>query len=259
MPETKPLAGKRILVTRPSGRAEPLLARLESLGAEAISLPVIRIEPFADLSRLDQALARLGTYDWVVFTSAQAVEITWGRLPHSSGPRQLAGRRLAAIGPATARSLEQHGLSPTLVPGEFVAEGLIDALGDVDGQHILLPRAEGARDVLPETLTDRGARVDEIPIYRAVPTQPDGRALEEIRRGIDAVTFTSPSTVRAFGAILAVEGLDPLRLPGNPACACIGPITAAAASAAGYRPAVLAKVYTTDGLVEALCSFFLEG
>ncbi|HET7012226.1 MAG TPA: uroporphyrinogen-III synthase [Anaerolineales bacterium] len=259
MPEAKPLAGKRILVTRPAGRGGPLIGRLESLGARAISFPVIRIEPFADLSRLDRALARLETYDWVVFTSAQAVDITWARLPHPAGAQQLAGRRLAAIGPATARCLEQHGLPPTLVPEEFVAEGLIDALGDVDGRHILLPRAEGARELLPRSLADRGAHVDEVPIYRAVPAKPDDGALDEIRHGIDAFTLTSPSTVRAFGSILAVEGLDPLRLPGDPACVCIGPITAAAATAAGYRPAVVAKVYTTDGLVDALCSYFLEG
>lgn len=258
MHDSKPLAGKRILVTRPAGRAGPLLDQLRSLGATPIAFPVIRIEARRDLSPLDDALGRLEVYDWVVFTSAQAVEIAWDHLPAPGGAERLRARRLAAIGPATAEALAARGAPPTLVPDEFVAEAVGEGLGDVDGLRILLPRAEGAREVLPEELARRGAQVDVIPIYRAVAAVPEASALEELRQGIDVLTFTSPSTVRAFAEIVSAAGLDPLRLPGDPVCACIGPITAAAASEAGYQPAVVAAVYTADGLVEALCSSFGE-
>lgn len=259
MPEGKPLAGKRVLVTRPASRAGPLLGRLEALGASAIAFPVIRIEPRPDLAPLDQALARLEAYDWVVFTSAQAVDITWERLPRSAGRERMRGRRLAAIGPATGEALAKRGLAPALIPDEYVAEALGEAMGDVGGLRILLPRAEGARQVLPQELARRGAHVDEIPIYRAVAAPPEPDVLDEIRRGLDVLTFTSPSTVRAFAEIVTAAGLDALRLPGDPVCACIGPITAAAAGEAGYRPAIVAEIYTADGLVEALCSFFQGG
>lgn len=258
MPESKPLAGLRVLVTRPERRAAPLLIRLKAAGATPIAFPVIRIEPRSDLSPLEDALARLDTYDWVIFTSAQAVEITWDHLPRPSGPESLQRRRLAAIGPATAQALAGRGASATLVPDEFIAEAVVEGLGVVDGLRILIPRAEGARQVLPQALIGGGAHVDEIPIYRAVAVEPETGALAEVRRGIDVLTFTSPSTVRAFGQIVAAAGLDPLRLPGDPLCACIGPITAAAATESGHRPTVVAGVYTSDGLVEALCEHFQE-
>jgi uroporphyrinogen-III synthase len=152
-----------------------------------------------------------------------------------------------------------RGVSPTLVPESFVAESLGDGLGDVSGMRILLPRAEGAREVLPEELSRRGAHVDVIPIYRAVTAVPDRRALDQLRQGIDVLTFTSPSTVRAFTEIVRAAELDPLRLPGDPECACIGPITEAAAVEAGYRPAIIAGVFTADGLIDALCAFYQEG
>ncbi|MEX2030692.1 MAG: uroporphyrinogen-III synthase [Anaerolineales bacterium] len=257
MSERRPLEGLRILVTRPADRARSLLLRLEELGATPIAFPTIRIEPRRDLSPLDAALKRLESYDWVVFTSVHAVEITWDRLTAGVSLQEtMRGRRLAAIGPATAAALHRRGMEPTFVPEEFVAERVAEGLGEVNGLRILLPRAEGARAVLPQELTRRGAQVEEIPLYRAVPAEPEAQALAWIKLGVNVVTFTSPSTVRGFGTILERLGLDPLRLPGDPVCACIGPVTATAAAEAGYRSTLVAKVYTADGLVEALREHF---
>jgi uroporphyrinogen-III synthase len=222
-----------------------------------VSYPAIRIEPAADQAPLHDALRRLGSYDWVVFTSVNGVEILVREL-HATGLAVdlLEARRLAAIGPATARALADLGLRPALVPEEFIAESLIAGLGDVTGRRVLLPRASGARPVLPEALRRRGAEVDELAVYRAVVADGSAAGLAELRRGVDAVTFTSPSTVRGFVALAGRAGLDPGRLPGEPAVACIGPVTAGAAEKARLAPRVIAETYTGEGLIQALIHHF---
>lgn len=257
MPDGQPLEGLRILVTRPRGQAEGLVGRLRELGASAFALPAIRIEPRQDLGRLDAALRALATYDWVIFTSARAVELIFARIDRlglpMEWPRHL---RLGAIGPATAAALAQRGLRPTLTPRRFIAEALAEAMGDVSGMRILLPRAEGARPVLPETLERRGASVEEIPIYRAVPASPEPEALSWLEAGVDVVTFTSPSTVKGFRQIAKASGLDGVRPAGAPLYASIGPITAEAARRAGFPPAIVAEEHTSEGLVQAMVAFF---
>lgn len=253
MPETAALRGMRVVVTRPRAQAGPLADALTALGAQVILLPAIRLEPAADLTPLDRALRRLQAYAWVIFTSANAVRLTLERLAALGlPPAALAARGVAAIGPATAAALQAAGVHPAFVPEEFIAERVAEGLGSVAGLRVLLPRAAGARPALPDLLRAAGALVEEIPLYRAVPHGPDAAACAKLARGVDVVTFTSPSTVEGFVQIVRALGLDPQRLPGDPAFVCIGPITAAAAAQAGLPPARVAQDYSAPGLVEAL-------
>ena len=242
-----PLAGKRIVVTRPRAQAATLAEKLSALGAEPILFPTIELAPMADDAPLDAALRRLDTYHWIVFTSANGVAVFWRQAQGRGVQLNAPTLRLAAVGPATARALESRGLSAALIPDEYVAEALVAGLGDVAGQRVLLPHAELAREVLASDLRARGAVVDEIAVYRTLPAAPDPGGLVELRHGVDAVTFTSASAARNFARVLAGEALS-----GDTITACIGPVTAAAAREAGLAVDVVAAEYTLDGLVSAL-------
>jgi len=256
MPMRRALDGLRILVTRPRNNAEQLIKALKRHGARPVIFPVIQIEAIADHSKLDSALTQLHQYEWVVFTSANGVELVCGRMEALSIPVGiLAGRKVACIGPATAHTLEALGVQADLIPQEYVGEQLAEAMGQVAGARVLLPRAEGGRRALPDMLAKRGALVDEISIYRAVAEEPDPSAVALIRKGLDVVTLTSPSVVRHFLTQMISLGLDPFQLPGEPAMACIGPITSRAAMLAGFQPEIVATSYTVDGLVEAICRY----
>jgi uroporphyrinogen III methyltransferase/synthase len=254
----RPLLGRRIAVTRAREQAAELVRELEALGADVVSAPTIRIEALQDLEPLRRALARLAEYRWVVFTSQNAVQVVFERLEEwRISPREFTGRRVAAIGPATGEALAARGVRVDVLPEGYVAESLVEALaaqGDLRGARVLVPRAETARDALPEGLRARGAVVDVIPVYRTLPALGDGAALaEEILAGrIDVVTFTASSTVRYFvesvGRDVAASG----RFRG----AVIGPITAATAREYGIAVTIEALEYTTDGLVDALVRYF---
>jgi uroporphyrinogen-III synthase len=256
------LAGRRIVVTRSRAQARVLRELLEADGADVVEVPAIRIGPPDDYGPVDAALERLGEYDWVVFTSQNAVGAFLDRLPQprTGGIEDLERPRIAAIGPATAQALRARGLRPSLAPQPFIAEALVEAFavevaagarrGDHRGMRILLPRAAEARSVLPDGLRALGASVDVVSVYR-VEVERDQHP--EMRRrlsgGVDAVTFTSPSTVRNFVELL---GADRSRLLGGALVACIGPVTAAAAEACGLRVGLVAVTYTVPGLVDAL-------
>jgi uroporphyrinogen III methyltransferase / synthase len=268
-----PLAGKRILVTRPRAQAGGLGDKLAALGATPILFPTIEIAPMEDYAALDQAISTLEHYHWIIFTSVNGVAAFWKRLDRT-GLRltALSGLKIAAIGPATARALDQHGVQAAFIPGEYVAEAIATGIGDVSRKQILLPRADLAREALAVELERRGAVVHEIAAYRTLPTAPDPRGLAELRRGVDAITFTSSSTVRNFVALLSggpqyVDaanyrrmGHDGVPMPslGRAAIACIGPVTAQTAREAGLPVDVMARreAYTTDGLVAAFVEYF---
>jgi hydroxymethylbilane synthase len=238
------LAGLRVMVTRADPQAGVLADALTALGAVAVRCPAIAIEPLAvDPS----ALQDLGRYDWVVLTSANGVDRLRDllRKAHRDFP---AGLKVAAIGPETAARAEEAGMTPTLVPQRFIAEELADALTAAmkPGARILLPRAAGARDVLPEQLRSRGAQVDVLETYRAVPPADVRTRLAACLPDVDMVTFTSSSTVRHF--VDALMG----QLPDRVIVACIGPITAQTARELGLRVDIIAQEYTTRGLVEAI-------
>ena len=255
----QPLAGRRIAITRPREQAADLASRLEALGARVIALPAIAIEPVDDLSQLDVALGELATYDWIVFTSANGVRAFARRLRANALDWTARHRaRIAAIGPATAAALQVVGVSADLVPPEYIAEKLADALGNVAGQRILLPRADIARETLRDELRLRGADVDEIAAYRTVAQPLPPELLERALGGerVDAITLTSSSTVRSLIESLRASGYDPLRALAGVALACIGPITAATLREYGLEPGLVAREYTIAGLVAALVAHF---
>ena len=246
----KPLESRRILVTRSRAQAAELCERLAAQGATPIVFPTIEIAPLEDTTELDRAISNLAQYQWIVFTSVNGVKAFWQRLDVAGASlRPIATRRIAAIGPATARALEQHQVKANLIPEEYVAEAIVESIGDVAGQHVLLPRAEIARQALALELQQRGAIVDEIAAYRTVPATPDPAGLAELKRGVDAIAFTSSSTVRN---LVALAG----DMTGEAAIVCIGPITADTARELGLRVDVVATDYTMDGLVAALVSYF---
>jgi len=242
MPAAKPTAlqGRRIVITRPAEKGRRLAERLRSFGAVPIEFPTVRIAP-AESGPLDDALRALETFDWIVFTSANGVEAAFDRLAAAGrDARDVARRRVAAIGPATARALRERGVEPALVPERYVAEAILEALGDVRGLSFLLPRADIAREALAVGLRAKGAAVTEVAAYRTVAADgppPDLSAA-------DAVTFTSSSTVRNFLASGASVGRAKV--------VCIGPVTAATARELGLTVDAVAEAYTEDGLIQAL-------
>jgi len=255
----KPLAGRRIAITRPRRQAADLASRLEALGAQVIALPAIAIEPVDDPSQLDIALGELASYDWIVFTSANGVHAFERRLRANALDWTTRHRaRIAAIGPATAATLQALGVTIAVMPSEYIAEKLADALGNVAGQRILLPRADIARETLRDELRLRGADVNEIAAYRTV-AQPLAPELLEHALGsgrVDAMTFTSSSTVRSLVESLRASGYDPQKALAGIALACIGPITAATLRECGLEPGLVAQEYTIAGLVAALVAHF---
>lgn len=234
------LQGRRIVITRPVEKARRLADRLRSLGAVPIEFPTVRIEP-AEIGPLDDALRALDSFDWIVFTSANGVEAVFARLAAAGKDARDVGRRkVAAIGPVTARSLKVRGVEPDLVPDEYVAEAILASLGEVHGLRFLLPRADIAREALAVGLREKGAVVTEVAAYRTVGVGGPPPDLS----GADAVTFTSSSTVRHFLASGAAVGTAKV--------VCIGPVTAATARELGLVVDAVADEYTEDGLIQAL-------
>jgi uroporphyrinogen-III synthase len=255
----RPLHGRRVLVTRPRAQAGRLTELLEAHGAEAITLPAIRIVPPQDWGPLDQAIQSLEAFRWVVFTSVNGVAAFRERLLGAGlDARSLAGRLVAAIGPETAEALRRGGIEPDLVPAEYRAEGLLDALRPrVDrGNQVLLVRAAEARDLLPRELEAQGVRLTVAPAYRTVLAREGANEVVPLleSRRIDVVTFTSSSTVRGFLALLAPA--DPRRLLEGVVVAAIGPITAETAAEHGLRVSVMPHEYTVPALADAIADHF---
>lgn len=253
------LSGKRIVITRPREQADEFASAFEALGAKPILFPVIEISPARDTTPLDRALGKLQCYDWLVLTSVNGVEALWERLSAiglSGIPEQL---HVAAIGPKTAQALRDRGVEPDFMPPEYIAEAIIPGLGDLRGRWVLLPRADLARQALPRAIQVQDGVAHEIAAYHTLPAQPDPLALQALGQGVDAVTFTSSSTVRNFIALVDKAGLDAHNLPGNPLIACIGPITAGTAQEEGLHVDVVADEYTTEGLLRALRGYVKHG
>lgn len=231
------LEGRRIAVTRAPPDAGALAARLRALGAEPVLTPAIETV-LLDAGPLEAALERNAELDWIVFTSRHAADAV------ARCRRSFPGIRIAAVGEATATALENYGIPVDLIPREHTAEGLLAALGDLRGQVVLFPASAIARRTLPDGLRARGADVREVPVYETRPAATRYAALA----GVDAITFTSPSTVTG---LLAANGVPP-----GARVVCIGPTTAAAARAAGLAVTEVAEPHTEDGLLDALLRVF---
>jgi uroporphyrinogen III methyltransferase/synthase len=256
--ERRPLFGKRIVVTRPRAQSASLAAHLEALGADVIELPTIEIKPLADTAKLDAALRRLGSYDWVVFTSANGVKACFERLEAlGRDARAFGGVKLATIGQATARELGAHGLAPDRVPDDFTSAGILKAFSRrrIEGKRFLLPRADIAPDELPKALRARGARVTCVAAYVTAHPDLDEHVLESLATGrVDMVTFTSSSTVRGF--VEAIRRTKHWTVPSNVVYGSIGPETTRSAERHGLHVAVEAATHTADGLVEAVVAYY---
>jgi uroporphyrinogen III methyltransferase/synthase len=256
--DTKPLFGKRVLVTRSREQASALSERLRELGAEPLEYPAIEIAPPKDMTPLDEAIPTLSAYDWLVFTSANGVRALVNRMSEKGTDIEALERpRIAAIGPATAQALQRYGLRVDYMPKVYLAEEIATGIGDVTGQRILLPRAERAPKHLAQALRGKGAAVDEVTAYRtlAVGAPDELKALLEDGQ-IDIVTFTSSSTVRNLVANL--PGPTPATVLSRCLVACIGPVTARTAKRLGIRVDVVAKEHTIAGLVEAIVTAVAE-
>ena len=253
--EQRPLFGKRIVVTRATQQAPILSEKLRELGTDVIEMPATQIARL-DLAPLRAALDKIGDYNWLIFTSQNAVAIFWDQLlGRAKDARALASLKIAAVGPATAGALLEHGITVDLIPQRFVAEGLLEIMSerdDVAKSRVLYVTAEGARDVLPAGLRELGADITVIEAYRSIP---DGEGAEKLARAIDSgnvelATFTSASAVRGY--IDAVGEDLALRVP----AASIGPQTSDALREAGIEVKVEAKESTIEGLVAAVLSAF---
>lgn len=255
----RPLAGRHIAITRPPEQAPELAALLERAGARVTLLSSIAIAALEDTAALDEALRSMAAFDWIVLTSVNGVAAVSTRLAALGLDWAVRGQaRVAVIGPATARALQAQGVTPDLIPDEYVAEGILEGLGAVAGTRILLLRADIARRSLAEGLRARGATVEEVTAYRTVerPVETNVlRALLEADRP-DAITFTSSSTVRGLLKSLPTAGPHPHDALAGIALACIGPITAGTLREHGLEPAVVADEYTVPGLARSLAGYF---
>ena len=261
--DTRPLFGKRIVVTRPREQAKELTDRIESMGAEAIEAPMIRIEPPEDYAPLDAACRAVAGFDFIVFSSANAVDSFMERLLESPlDVRELKGVKICAVGPSTAERLKRYGLKIDVTPAEFRAEALVHAIseaGNVGGLRILLPHADIGREIVADELRKQGADVTEVVAYRTVVEEPGREGDPDIyrmllERRIDVVTFTSASAVRNFVKTLGTEqAVDLLR---TTIVASIGPVTAEAAAQCGIQTTIMPQQYTVPALVAAIVDYF---
>ena len=260
--DDRPLFGRRIVVTRSREQAGELVDLLEDRGAEAIQAPTIRIAPPEDTEALDRACASAGKYDWIVFTSANGVDAFMGRLLAAFDIRDLKGVRICAVGPSTAERIERYGIRVDLTPDESRAERIADAFaaaGVIKGATFLLPRADIAREVLTDQLRELGGDVTEVVAYRTLMAGGERDADHDVYRmlldrQIDAVTFTSASTVKNFAKMCGEE--QAADLLNTTVVASIGPVTAEAAQQLGIHTTVMPAKYTVKDLVEALVDHF---
>lgn len=256
-----PLRGKTVLVTRPRAQSEDIVARLEALGATVVHCPTIEVVSPNNWAALDASIRRIKEYDWIVFTSANAVHFFLRRLGEiqSDGVGALAEHVICAIGPATARALESAGAVAHITASDSQAEGVLIAITEhvggeenVRGLSFLIPRARVARETLPEGLRRLGATVDAVEAYQTIKPDIERESILRLfkENSIDVVTFTSSSTLSNFAALVGLTDLSDLLA--NMLIACIGPVTAEAASNHGLKRIVQPELYNSDALVDLI-------
>ncbi len=252
MTTPQPLQDRRIVITRSQDQADALAALIAARGGVPILVPVIR---FVRLEGEPQrhAFDRLPAYDWLILTSVNGVQFFFDRLAVLSPAAKLPP--IAVVGSATADALRERGIEPDFMPDTFTGVDLVAGLGDLESKRVLLPRSRKGRPEIAEAIVRRGARLDDIALYDTVPAEPDPSQLAEIERGVDAILFTSPSSVRHFYRLTG----EPARRRLNEAVvACIGPTTAEAARHQGYTVRVVPPEFTIESLLEALSRHFEE-
>ncbi len=260
--KNRPLSGIRVLVGRARHQASALSSGLRKLGAQVIEIPFIEIRKPRSYKPLDAALKNLREYDWLILTSVNGVEALWERLKKLGlSNRQLRHLKIAAIGPATKKAIEERGLRVQVMPKEYVAESVVASLRrQVKGKRILLARARVARDVIPRELRKLGATVDVVEAYETVVPKTSRKRLQALlkdpQRRPDVITFTSSSTVRNFVALLGRKDRGRVARDHKTICfASIGPVTSATLRELGLRVDTEAKAYTIPGLTQAIVSW----
>lgn len=257
--EKKPLFGKRILITRARTQASVLAEKIEFLGGEPWEFPTIEIVEPDDFSPMDNAISEIESYDWLVLTSVNGVQSFMSRMKHlRKDIRNLNNIKIVAIGPKTRDEIEKYGIFCEFMPEEFVAEAIIEVFKqhDLKDKKVLLPRADIARKILPETLKSIGAEINEVTAYKTIEGAGDTEELVKLleEKKIHVFTFTSSSTVKNFISKLGNRNVQELLK--DTIIACIGPITSATAKNLGLKVDVEAEEYTIDGLLKSILEFY---
>ncbi len=254
--DNRPLFGKRILITRPHGQSTKLSQLLSERGAIPIVIPTIAIEQLSDYDKLDNSLKNLHYYDWIIFTSSNAIDIFFERLRAIGlDSRALNGVSVATIGPSTSNSLQRHGISVDFSPQTFTSAGIVNELssGIHPGDEVLLPQSDISGDLLNDGLRDMGVSVDNITVYKTRTEVGSKTKIHEIlNSGADVVTFTSASSVKNISDLLN----DNINQLSDMIVACIGPTTAAAAAKIGLEVDIIGEEFTINGLTDALEAHF---
>jgi uroporphyrinogen III methyltransferase/synthase len=260
----QPLAGRTVVITRALAQADDFADELQKYGAEVVFCPTIEILPLDNYERLDEAIEHLYGYDWLIFTSVNGVDYFFQRLQARGGtPSDIDELRVCAIGEATAERLNDLHVHVDVVPEEFKAEGVFEALrtfvGGDDGLknlNVLIPRASVARDYLPRALEKSGVRVDVVPAYRtSLPLNLDrGRVTAMLSAGADCIAFTSSSTVRNFAHLFDTQDLS--EALGGVVIACIGDITATTAAEYGLKVEIQPDEFTIPALARSIADYF---
>ncbi len=251
----KSLFEKRILITRARGQSGDFATQLEKVGAEVIEFPTIEIVPPLHWGEVDRAMDQLGSYDWIIFTSANGVNFFWQRMIERGKRLRLpSSLKVCAIGPATADRLKKKRVSVHYIPKEFIAESILEGFEKmaIKGKRILLARAKMARDILPKGLKKMGAEVDVVAVYRTIRPRGGSKKLKKVlaEGKIDVIAFASSSTVNHFAQLLKKEEIR--KLLKHIAIACIGPVTARTAKEWGLKVKIQPKQYTIPGLTRAI-------
>ena len=257
--QARPLRGRRIVLTRPLAQSGDFEERVRALGGEPVATAAIEIVGPESWTIADAALRRVGTYDWLAFTSANAVRMLVDRADAIGVPRdELRSRRLAVVGPATASVVRTTLRPPDFAPTVNTAEMLGEEITDVDNTRVLLPRGNLADDTLPAALRARGAFVDEVVVYRTVPGPGIAAIVAGVRESaVDALLFASASAVRFVADALVADTASPgLRRQRWPVAACLGPVTASAARACGFQSVIVADDATQNELIDAVARWF---
>ena len=257
--QARPLRGRRIVLTRPLAQSGDFEERVRALGGEPVATAAIEIVGPESWTIADAALRRVGTYDWLAFTSANAVRMLVDRADAIGVPRdELRSRQLAVVGPATAAVVRTTLRPPDFAPTVNTAEMLGEEITDVDNTRVLLPRGNLADDTLPAALRARGAFVDEVVVYRTVPGPGIAAIVAGVRESaVDALLFASASAVRFVAdALVADTASTGLRRQRWPVAACLGPVTAGAAQACGFQSVIVADDATQHELIDAVARWF---